>query len=308
MPSSGGSFRPSRRAGSFRCRRADLPITTQPVLNSHHAAAEAAGRDWASCCRSARRFERMGGRGIAHDDRQADPRQRPASRTRRPDPLVSRAHRDAGGLVKGATVPGAPVVLLGQNASIAWGFTSADTDTQDLFIETVDPANSAQYLTSDGPKPFETRDETIHVKGGPDVALHVRATRHGPVLSDVSPELADLAGPGKAMALAFHGPRRQGYEFRSADPRVRWQRTIGKSSSPRCDFIRRRRRISSMPTPPATSASSVPASCRCASQGDGAGALTDGAPRERPDWIGFGAVRAAAAIAQSARRLHLQRQ
>src|SRR5277367_3988000 len=109
------------------------------------------------------------------------------------------------GFVKGATVPGAPGVLLGQNESIAWGFTSADTDTQDLFVETVDPANSAQYLTPDGPKPFETRDETIHVKGGPDVALRVRATRHGPVLSDVSPELADLAGPGKAMALAFTG-------------------------------------------------------------------------------------------------------
>ena len=39
----------------------------------------------------------------------------------------------------------------------------------------------------------------------PDVALHVRATRHGPVISDVSPELADLAGPGKAIALAFTG-------------------------------------------------------------------------------------------------------
>jgi penicillin G amidase len=49
------------------------------------------------------------------------------------------------------------------------------------------------------------RDETIHVKDGPDVILRIRETRHGPVLSDVSPELAGLAGPGKAMALAFAG-------------------------------------------------------------------------------------------------------
>jgi penicillin amidase len=109
------------------------------------------------------------------------------------------------GSIKGATVPGLPVVLLGQNESIAWGFTTADTDAQDLFVETVDPTNPAQYLTPEGPKPFETRDETIHVKDGPDVELHVRATRHGPVLSDVSPELAGLAGPGKAIALAFTG-------------------------------------------------------------------------------------------------------
>ncbi len=109
------------------------------------------------------------------------------------------------GSVKGATVPGLPVVLLGQNESIAWGITTADTDTQDLFVETVDPTNPRQYLTPDGPKKFETRDETILVKDGPDVALHVRATRHGPVLSDVSPELAGLAGPGKAIALAFTG-------------------------------------------------------------------------------------------------------
>ncbi len=109
------------------------------------------------------------------------------------------------GSVKGATVPGLPVVLLGQNDRIAWGITNAYTDAQDLFVETIDPANANQYLTPDGPKPFVTRDETIHVKGGADVALHVRETRHGPVLSDVDADLAALAGAGKAMALAYTG-------------------------------------------------------------------------------------------------------
>jgi penicillin G amidase len=107
--------------------------------------------------------------------------------------------------VKGATVPGLPVVLLGQNDQIAWGITTADTDTQDLFIETIDPKNPGQYLTPDGAKPFIARDETIHVKNAPDVALKVRATRHGPVLSDIDEKLAGLAGDGKAIALAFTG-------------------------------------------------------------------------------------------------------
>ncbi len=109
------------------------------------------------------------------------------------------------GSLTGATVPGLPIVLLGHNQSIAWGITSAQTDTQDLFVETIDPANPSQYLTPDGPKPFDAHDETIHVKGASDVTVHIRGTRHGPVLSDVSKELSDLAGPGKAIALAFTG-------------------------------------------------------------------------------------------------------
>ncbi len=109
------------------------------------------------------------------------------------------------GSVKGATLPGAPGVLLGQNDHIAWGFTTADTDVQDLFVETVDPTDPTKYLTPDGSRPFEARDETIHVKDATDVKLVVRATRHGPVLSDVSADLADVAGPGKVAALAFTG-------------------------------------------------------------------------------------------------------
>jgi penicillin amidase len=107
--------------------------------------------------------------------------------------------------VKGSTLPGAPVFVLGQNDSIAWGLTTADSDVQDLFIETVDPDDPSKYLSPDGPKLFETREETIHVKGRPDVRLTIRTTRHGPVLSDVNADLADFAGPGKAVALAFTG-------------------------------------------------------------------------------------------------------
>ena len=109
------------------------------------------------------------------------------------------------GSVKGAMIPGAPVFVLGQNNSIAWGLTTADSNVQDLFIETVDPDDPSKYLTPDGPRPFETREETIHVKGAADVKLAVRSTRHGPVLSDISEDAASVAGPGKVVALAFTG-------------------------------------------------------------------------------------------------------
>ena len=52
------------------------------------------------------------------------------------------------GSVKGATMPGAPVFVLGQNDSIAWGLTTADSNVQDLFVETVDPADPSKYLSA----------------------------------------------------------------------------------------------------------------------------------------------------------------
>jgi penicillin amidase len=109
------------------------------------------------------------------------------------------------GSVKGATIPGAPVFVLGQNDSIAWGFTTADSNVEDLFVETVDPSDPAKYLTPDGSQPFDTREETIRVKGAADVKLAIRTTRHGPVLSDVSADVASIAEPGKVVALAFTG-------------------------------------------------------------------------------------------------------
>jgi penicillin amidase len=109
------------------------------------------------------------------------------------------------GSVKGATVPGLPIVLLGQNDHLAWGFTTTGSDVQDLFVETLDPQNASNYITPDGSAPFTEHNETIHVKNAPDVTITVRATRHGPVLSDIEPEMAQLAGAGKVMALAFTG-------------------------------------------------------------------------------------------------------
>lgn len=89
----------------------------------------------------------------------------------------------------GATAPGVPFLVIGHNRSIAWTFTADEADVQDLFLEK--PAADG-YATPDGPRPFTSRDETIHVRGEPDTILHVRETRHGPLISD-------LTGPGGPM-------------------------------------------------------------------------------------------------------------
>lgn len=106
--------------------------------------------------------------------------------------------------VIGGTLPGTPAVLLGRNDRIAWGFTNTGPDTQDLFIEKVDPNDPTRYLTPTGSAPFETRREVIHVKGKPDVVLNVRSTRHGPVISDVASDAAAVAEQrGSGMVLAM---------------------------------------------------------------------------------------------------------
>ena len=109
------------------------------------------------------------------------------------------------GSVKGVTIPGTPAVLLGQNDHIAWGFTTACTQTQQTLCRDARSHRPDQISDARRPAPFEIREETIPVKGGADVKLTVRSTRHGPVLSDVDEALRNAAGPGKVMALAFTG-------------------------------------------------------------------------------------------------------
>jgi penicillin G amidase len=108
-----------------------------------------------------------------------------------------------GWTVSGATVPGVPFHVIGHNARIAWGLSSAETDVEDLFMERVDPSDPGRYVTPEGPQPFVIREEVIDVRGGDAVILTVRSTRHGPVISDLQPELGALLGENEVMALSM---------------------------------------------------------------------------------------------------------
>ena len=114
------------------------------------------------------------------------------------------AHLSAPGLgTIGATLPGLPLVVLGRTDRISWGFTNTGPDTQDLFIEKLDPEHPNRYQTPTGWAELKTRQETIKVKGQGDVTLTVRETRHGPLVSDVSAGAAEVAGSNYALAFAW---------------------------------------------------------------------------------------------------------
>ena len=102
--------------------------------------------------------------------------------------------------VAGATLPGLPPVVIGRSRRIAWTFTAAHADTQDLFIERLLPGE--RYLAPEGPRRLRVRGEWIHIRGGGAELLRVRESRHGPLLSD----LAGIAAPAGARALALSWP------------------------------------------------------------------------------------------------------
>ena len=103
-----------------------------------------------------------------------------------------------GRVLAGATAPGVPVVVIGRNDHVAWGFTTAYADTQDLFVETL--LDGGQYATPDGPRPLIRRQEVIRVKGEKPVTIEVQSTRHGPLM-DVDP------AQHRGYALAWTGLR-----------------------------------------------------------------------------------------------------
>jgi penicillin amidase len=84
--------------------------------------------------------------------------------------------------VEGFALPGAPLVIIGHNERIAWGFTNSNADVQDLYSETFDPKNPLNYRANGKWISAEVRKEKVPVRGKADVELDVTVTRHGPIV------------------------------------------------------------------------------------------------------------------------------
>ncbi|MGW8266815.1 MAG: penicillin acylase family protein [Longimicrobiales bacterium] len=105
----------------------------------------------------------------------------------------------------GMSLPGAPGIVVGHTKALAWGYTNAMVDDSDFFIERVNPEQPEEYLTPDGWAPFQVREEVIRVKGRDPVALMVRSTHHGPVITPVEERAGDRV---LAFQWVAHAPAR----------------------------------------------------------------------------------------------------
>lgn len=109
--------------------------------------------------------------------------------------------------LSGATLPGAPSVVLGQNDVLAWSFTNMMLDDTDFFEERMHPSDSSRYLLDSlAGEPIygelTIQREVIKVKNGDDRTLTRRVSRHGPVISDVYPQQREI---DKTISMQWTG-------------------------------------------------------------------------------------------------------
>ncbi len=84
-------------------------------------------------------------------------------------------------MITGATLPGTPVMVVGSNEHVAWGFTNSNADFHDsILLET--RRNDSEYLTPDGWRPIRRVTEQIRIKGEAPATHVVRLTRWGPII------------------------------------------------------------------------------------------------------------------------------
>ncbi len=101
----------------------------------------------------------------------------------------------------GVTLPGLPVLVVGSNGHVAWGFTNSFGDWTDLVIVEADPNDASKYLTPEGSEPFQKRQELLNVRDGEPVQLEVTSTRWGPIVRH------DAANRPMALAWTAHQAR-----------------------------------------------------------------------------------------------------
>ncbi|MGH8182037.1 MAG: penicillin acylase family protein [Rhodanobacteraceae bacterium] len=99
--------------------------------------------------------------------------------------------------LNGATLPGAPAMVIGSNGHIAWGFTNSEGDWMDWVRVIRNPKNPSQYKTPEGWATLVKHNETIRVKGAPDPDAHITVedTIWGPIMAK--------APDGTPLALAW---------------------------------------------------------------------------------------------------------
>ncbi len=88
--------------------------------------------------------------------------------------------------VAGASIPGIPLILIGQNQRIAWGVTALFADVQDIYVETINPIDSNQYLWNKKWNNIKSFTEQINVKNSSPVIETVSTTRNGLVIGKTS--------------------------------------------------------------------------------------------------------------------------
>ena len=82
--------------------------------------------------------------------------------------------------VVGVSLPGAPMLIVGSNGRVAWGFTNSYGDYSDVIV--LDQPEIGRYQTPDGIRDLTVVEEAIAIKGEAAEMLRVEETIWGPVI------------------------------------------------------------------------------------------------------------------------------
>ena len=105
--------------------------------------------------------------------------------------------------VAGVSIPGLPLIVVGHNDHVAWGFTNLGADVQDLYLETLrGDSGQEEFQSADGSwQPVQYLTEPIKIKHALNQTLTVKTTRHG---SDLTPILTPtIKGETRPIALRW---------------------------------------------------------------------------------------------------------
>lgn len=96
----------------------------------------------------------------------------------------------------GFTIPGVPVVVIGNNNKISWSVTNLMSDDCDFYSENID-TKSNKYYCNNVWQPLAVVDDTIKVSGQKDLIIHKKYTHRGPLISDFDSYSAILGSETK---------------------------------------------------------------------------------------------------------------
>jgi penicillin amidase len=98
----------------------------------------------------------------------------------------------------GVTLPGLPMLLVGSNGHVAWGYTNSYGDWTDVIVAEADPSKKDRYFHADGSEQYRVRREIIKVRGEAPLEFNIWMTRWGPVIE------RDANGNSLVLAWTAH--------------------------------------------------------------------------------------------------------
>lgn len=145
----------------------------------------------------------------------------------------------------GVSIPGAPGIVIGFNANVAWGVTNVAANVMDWYRIKFKDHSQQEYWYDNKWNPVKPRIETIAVRGGKTIVDTIYYTHHGPIvyLNNQKPKnlsTCDNIPVGHALRWVAHDPSndiRTFYMLNRAKNYTDYREALANYTAPAQNFI-----------------------------------------------------------------------